>query len=289
MRLGKYLKAAFTYHWNLLAFLGAMGFSLVSGAPDVFVPLVLAGEAVYLGLLAAHPKFQRSVDARNARADREVGLHSAEQTMHRILTALPDKSVERFETLRSRCLELRQIALELKQHGSLGTRAPLDELQLAGLDRLLWIYLRLLYTEFTLARFLKTTSEERIRADVDRLEQRLARLEGAPEDSSRAKARTAIEDNLQTSRDRLANLQKAQENFELVQLEIDRVENKIRSLAEMAVNRQDPDFIVGQVDQVASSMVDTERTMNELRFVTGFDQADEEVPQVLRGRVAQTG
>jgi hypothetical protein len=38
----------------------------------------------------------------------------------------------------------------------------------------------------------------------------------------------------------------------------------------MAVNRQEPDFISGQVDQVASSMLETERTMNELRFATGL-------------------
>ncbi len=94
--------------------------------------------------------------------------------------------------------------------------------------------------------------------------------------------RRAIEDNLQTCRDRLANLQKALDNYELVKLEIDRLQNKICALSELAVNRQEPDFISTQVDQVASSMVQTERTMNELQFATGLEAADDAVPELVR-------
>jgi hypothetical protein len=94
---------------------------------------------------------------------------------------------------------------------------------------------------------------------------------------------------LETSRNRLANLSKAQDNYELVKLEIDRLENKIRSLSEMAINRQEPEFITGQVDEVAHSMVETERTMNELKFATGLDALDDEPPQLLRGKVLQGG
>ena len=67
-----------------------------------------------------------------------------------------------------------------------------------------------------------------------------------------------------------------------MQLEIDRLENKIKSLAELAVNRQEPDFISGQVDQVAGSMLETEKTMNELQFATGLAPLDEEVPELVQ-------
>jgi hypothetical protein len=56
----------------------------------------------------------------------------------------------------------------------------------------------------------------------------------------------------------------------------------------MAVNRQEPEFISGQVDQVASSMVETERTMNDLEFATGLDSLQDEAPELLRARVVQT-
>ena len=68
---------------------------------------------------------------------------------------------------------------------------------------------------------------------------------------------------------------------ELVQLEIDRLENKIRSLSELAVNRQEPEFISDQVDSVAHSMLDTERTMNDLQFATGLIEMNEDAPRLI--------
>jgi hypothetical protein len=91
---------------------------------------------------------------------------------------------------------------------------------------------------------------------------------------------------LQTLNDRLANLQKARDNYELVKLEIERLENKIQSLSELAVNRQEPDYISGQVDQVAASMLETEKTMNELQFATGLETV-EATPELLRDRAVE--
>jgi hypothetical protein len=282
VHLVKYIKAAFLYHWNLLAFLGAMGFALLSGLPGIFCPLVLAGEIAYLGLLGTHPKFQKYVDAQQAQLARQQGSVSAESTMRRIMDALPNKLVQRFEALRSRCLELRKLAQEMKDPSQAGLAPPLEELQLAGLDRLLWIYLRLLFTQNSMEQFLQKTKQDQIQGDIKNLEDRLQGLADDPANPQLQKVRKALEDNLETSRARLANFQKARDNYELVKLEIDRLENKIRSLSELAVNRQEPDFISGQVDQVAGSMVETERTMSELQFVTGLQTGDEAVPEMLR-------
>ncbi|MBM4258206.1 MAG: hypothetical protein FJ147_20215 [Deltaproteobacteria bacterium] len=67
-----------------------------------------------------------------------------------------------------------------------------------------------------------------------------------------------------------------------MRLEIDRLENKIQSLSELAINRHEPDFISGQVDQVVTSMVQTEKTMNDLQFATGLEVNDDTVPELLR-------
>ena len=101
------------------------------------------------------------------------------------------------------------------------------------------------------------------------------------------RVRKALEDNLETSRIRLDNLTKAKDNYQLVQLEIERLENKIRSLSEMAVNRQEPEFISNQVDHVAASMMETEKTMNELQFATGLNSLDEQTPEMLQVVQAQ--
>jgi hypothetical protein len=285
---GKYLKRAFLNRWNLLAFLGGSAFALLSGHPDIVLPVVMAAELSYVGLLGSHPKFQKFVDAQEAKDSRQENSAEAQEALVRITRSLPKVLVDRFEALRSQCLELRQIALELKHPGKQTSTMPFDDLQLAGLDRLLWIHLRLLYTQFSLGRFLQKTSEDQILSDIRRLELQLKERKPSGDTIKDQRVQKAIEDNLETSRTRLANLQKARDNYELVKLEIDRLENKIRSLSEMAVNRQEPEFISGQVDQVAGSMLDTEKTMNELSFVTGLDTLDEEPPELLRSKITQT-
>ena len=250
--------------------------------PDVVLAFVAAGEMAYLGMLGTHPKFQAYVDAQEAKQARAADSVSTQQALERITSSLPKELLDRFLALRSRCLELQQIAAELRQPGSADSPMPLENFQIAGLDRLLWIHLRLLFTQFALTRFLKQTSEEQIQADIKRLEARLAQSTAPVVGDQDQRVRKALEDNLQTVRDRLTNLLKARDNLELVKLEIDRLENKIRSLSELAVNRQEPNYISGQVDQVAASMLETEKTMNDLQFVTGLDTVDE-APELLRG------
>jgi hypothetical protein len=279
---GKYIKAAFANRWNLLAVFGGVGLAAVSGIPDIVLPLVLAAEAAYLGLLGTHPKFQKYVDAQAAAEERKEKSQSSQQALRQIMQLLPPPALARFEKLRAQCMELRQIASDIAHSRTAEVGAPLDSLQLAGLDRLLWIFLRLLFTEFSLSKFLERTNPRLIKQEIDVTQQRLTKL--TPDDASPhvQKMRHTLEDSLQTCKDRLANYEKAKANHELVQLEIDRLENKIKSLAELSVNRQEPDFISGQVDQVAGSMLETEKTMNELQFATGLAPVDEDVPELVQ-------
>ena len=117
MGLTRYLKTAFLNRWNLLAFLGGMGFALMSGQADVIAPLVLAGEIGYLGFLGTHPRFQKYVEAQDAKASRQDRREAAAATAHRMLVELPKNLVQRFEAVRSRCSELRQLAQQMRDPG----------------------------------------------------------------------------------------------------------------------------------------------------------------------------
>jgi hypothetical protein len=280
MGLGKYIKTAFLNRWNLLAFSGGMAAAAISGPGFLVVaPLVLAAEVAYLGLLGTHPRFQKYVDRISAEGERKDKAESSQQTLQEILRALPGAALSRFEKLRAQCLDLRQIAADLAQSRE-NVGAPLESLQLASFEKLLWMFLRLLFTEHTLTKFLEKTNPRLIQQEIDSAQQRLKKSEG-DQTAHGEKLRRMLEDNLKTSQDRLANYQKARSNHELVQLELDRLENKIKSLAELSVNRQEPDFISAQVDQVAGSMLETEKTMNELQFVTGLAPPDEAVPELI--------
>ncbi|MGD9647583.1 MAG: hypothetical protein AB7U73_17850 [Pirellulales bacterium] len=280
----RYVKAAFLNRWNLLFFgSGLFVGALSGGAADVVLPLVLAAEIAYVGMLGTHPKFQRAIDAQEAKLRRaDAGVH-AQRSLERVMSALPPDSLKRFQALRTCCLELRQIAAGLKHPGPVAAMtSPLDDMQVAGLDRLLWMFLRLLYTEYSLSRFLSRTQRRDINAEIERLEQQLQAVGDPGDDQQRIKIRKALEDNLTTCRERLVNLDQAAGNLQLVRLELDRLENKIRSLGELAIGRQEPEFIAGQVDQVAASMIETERTMSDLNFATGLEPIHDAVPSLLQ-------
>ena len=181
MRLAKYLKTAFSNQWNVLAFVGAAAFGLISGAADIVLPLVAAGELAYLGLLSTHPKFQKYVDAQEAKASRTDASQTAQHALERITQALPRESLDRFRALKTRCLELQQIATELKNPGKTGSPLPFEDFQADSLDRLLWIHLRLLYTEYALSRFLQKTSEKSMREEIRGVQ---ARLDAIPADTA---------------------------------------------------------------------------------------------------------
>ncbi|MFO0892160.1 MAG: hypothetical protein U0790_23855, partial [Isosphaeraceae bacterium] len=105
----------------------------------------------------------------------------------------------------------------------------------------------------------------------------LSEVVGTPRES----IRNALQDNLDTCQARLANLQKARENSELIEAELARLESKISSITELAINRQDPQFVTSQVDQVASSLVRTEEAMKELQFATGLESFDDVTPTII--------
>src|SRR5262249_58162604 len=78
---------------------------------------------------------------------------------------------------------------------------------------------------------------------------------------------------------------RAKKNAEFVTLELDRLEGKIQALAEMAVNRQDPDFLSSQVDAAAESMHQTEKAVTELQHLTGLGEQLEEAPAILESNL----
>jgi hypothetical protein len=277
----KYLKAAFRSRWNLLALFGGVGAAVISGSPDVVLPLVLAAEAGYLALVGTNAKFQNYIDTQEHMESRTTRTERSDQVLKHILRSLPRPLIDRYTRLRENCLDLQRIAADLKQTGNVADPVPFESMQVESLDRLLWLYLRLLFTYNALGQFLGTTSRERIEQDAKRIQTRLGTLD--PQDTSphAQKVRRALEDNLTTSQDRMRNYDRARANFEFVELEIDRLENKIKSLAEVAVNRQEPDYVSSQVDQVATSMLETEKTMNDLQVFTGLEDLQDQIPILL--------
>ena len=270
-----YLKEAFLSRWNLLFALGGAAAAAMSGKPEVFLPLVGAAEAAYLAGITAMPRFRRAVDAKvHAEGRPEEAGPDTQQSLRTMLDHLDSRSLRRFQALRRRCLDMQRIARGV---GGRARGRDTDELNNPGLDRLLWAFLRMLTSQASLRRFLDSTDEDSIRAKLDATRRH---LEEAETDLDERRIRS-LRDSLATRELQLENYEKAFGNFEFVAIELDRLEAKIQTLSEMAVNRQDPDFISREVDSVAASIQDTEEAIEELHLVDGLLDDLHDPPPIL--------
>jgi hypothetical protein len=275
----EYLKAAFLYRWNLLLFLGGVGAAALSPWPDATFPLVLAAEIAYLGGLVSLPKFRNAIDAKVHTDTLQEAAEGGESLVDIMKSLVPDSRL-RFETLRGRCLEMRAIARGVGGHHT----ASAEDLSTPALDRLLWVFLRLLVSQQGLDRFLHSTSEAEIRA---RLEETKTKLDAASHDE---RFKRSLEDSVAAQELRLQNYRKAAENAEFVRLELDRIEVKIQALAESSVNRQYPDALTSQIAGVTESVRSTETAIRELHQITGLVDQMQEPPAILEAdwrKVAQ--
>jgi hypothetical protein len=282
--LAQYLKEAFLFRWNLLLFLGGLAAGALSPLPDAILPLVGAAELAYLIGLVSIPRFRAAIDATDHARRRPPlveahGGEASERSLPEVLAALDRDARDRFQRLRRRCLEMRHIARGVS--GRSGSDRSVEELQSPGLNRLLWVFLKLLRSQQALTRFLDATDEEAIQATLDGLVSRREAAGAAGAAGSNDRIGRSLQDSIATTQLRLDNYRKAASNHEFVTIELDRIESKINAIAEMAVSHQDPDFISSQVDSVAQSMGHAEEAIRELHHITGLTEEMEEPPPIL--------
>ena len=276
-----YLKEAFLFRWNLLFFLGGTAAAAMAPVAAALLPLVAAGELLYLAGLVSVPRFRAAIDAKvhaAGKGGREPDRQPAQpaQSLVTMLAGLPNDARTRFEGLHARCVEMRGIAAGVRGAAGEERGAP-EEIRTPGLDRLLWLFLRLLLSKTALDRFLRTMNEREITARAEELRKSLAAAQAAGDE----RIVKSLQDSIAMAELRLDNFGRAKKNAEFVAIELDRIEGKIRALAEMAVNRQDPDFLTSQVDSAAESMRQTEKAVSELQHLTGMADELEEPPAIL--------
>jgi hypothetical protein len=282
--MSDYLREAFLFRWNLLLFLGGTAAAVMTPLAPVLLPLVAAGEITYLTGLVSIPRFRAAVDAKRHAANAAAAPAPPPPppvSLVTMLAGLPADARTRFQRLHGRCVEMRGIAAGVR--GAAGDQAASgEEIRTPGLDRLLWLFLRLLLSKAALDRFLRTMNEQEIRLRIDEQKKSLEAAKGGDERIVRS-----LQDSMASSELRLDNYGRAKKNAEFVSIELDRLEGKIQALAEMAVNRQDPDFLSSQVDSAADSMRQTEKAVSELQHLTGLADQLEEPPAILESDLRQ--
>ena len=284
--LGSYVRHAFLYPWNLLLFLGGAAAAVLSPYPDALLPIIGALEIAYLTGLSSIPRFRTAVEAkiaakaRGASSDETPNASNQAQSLERILESLPAPALRRFLLLRQRCFEMRSITSGVR--GQADTAADSAEsIRTPALDRLLYLFLRLLVSQNGLDRFLRSTSEKELEAKLADVKTRLEAAKTAGDE----RVKNSLQDSVADAELRLDNYKKAAKDAEFVAIELDRIETKIQALIEMGVSRQDPDYLSNQVTAAAESMQHTEAAVNQLQHLTGLADQIEEPPPILEANI----
>lgn len=276
--MGDYLKAAFTWRWNLLGLFSGAAFALLSPAPGALLPLLAAAELLYLTGLVSFPRFRSAIDAKllGRSPEWEQREEDPQTLLTRMLSELGPGPAARFRDLRDRCLRLRRIARGVAAGAPEAPEA--DQLRGGGLDKLLWVFLRLLYAQQGLWKFLEQTDRNALEAQLKDLEMRRSKLASDADE----RLTRSLTDAIATTTMRLDNLKSAETNNQFIDLELERIEAKILALSEMSVNNQNPDFISTQVDTVAETMNHAELAIRDLNALTGLSSNIEQAPRMLQ-------
>lgn len=256
---------------------------IISGRPDVVLPVLGALEVIYLAALSSHPRFQDAVDAEVQKDTKKIQPSSG-QNLEQILSSLNKEDRKQYERLRDLCLELRYISNKVKR-GAEADLSVMSNVQVNSINRLLWIYLKLFYSKNALESYFNAINVEDIHKRIERVMKRLESMAPESQDGDNdALRRKSLLDTLTTAQGRLKNYQISMENYDFIGLELERLHSKIASLAEMGINRQDPNLINSEISVVSSSIEKTEKAMSELDFITGISFEDEEPPTLLEER-----
>lgn len=289
--LFRYLKEAFMFRWNLLALGGAAAAAVLSGHADIALPLVAAAEVTYLAGLSTLPRFQGAIDAK-ARAEERglTGSHavagatpavSQRDRILEVLKSLTEDRRSRFLRLRARCVEMSRIANAVRGETRDASGAS-HELRTPALDRLLWVFLRLLLSEQAITRFLQAADETAIDKTLGDLQVRRKKRADSVGEENQADDRIirSLDDSIATAEARKENVEKARNNAEYIATELDRLENKIQAVTEMAVAHSDPDEMSARIDAISDGITQTEETIRELQQITGVSDT-EATPSIL--------
>ena len=271
------LKRAFRWQWHLLGLGAAAGLALLSGDPGMWLPVVAAGEIAYMGMLGLHPRFQAVLKLAE-RPAKPAGTADAAVRFQQLMSFLSPADANRFEVLRQRCADLLELRRRMdSREGDSGV----DQFRGESLDRMLWLFLKLLHQRAGLERFLGSTQRPAIEAELKTAEDQLRHTQERDKASGLPESRltSSIRERIVTIQERLNNHQKADESLELVSAEIDKTEQQITHLCEVGMTMRDSAGLSVQIDTISQSLQSSEVSFSHADLSQIFD--DETAPPLL--------
>lgn len=211
--------------------------------------LGIAGEALYLWLMASNKNYQKVVQGTRISQQKVVWGEKQFQ----LLQSLDGPSRERYQRLAENCASILRIT-----GGDLRDPEAINkDLRIAGLNKLLWMFSKLLSSRLRIEAIISRTSTEELEAEIQQVSKKMA---AQPETSP---LRRSLQGTLDIQKRRLDNLLRAIESLEVVKAELDRIEKQVALLKEEASVSSDPELVSIRLDGVMDSLSGTSQWMSE--------------------------
>lgn len=284
MSVWKYVRKAIARPLNLVVVAVGVGLTAITGHWEIGLPLIAAAEAAWVGFAATNPKFQQFVDIAEHQLVKADDALEAQRRMRMMRASLPRTMQRRFERLKEQCDAVRSTTKEYRD-ANRNLLPSLNDEDQSGLDRVMWLYLKLLYAEHSLNRYFDSTSIELIDREIHKTETRLRTEQAKPEGQRQSRIIETLGASLKASAERRETFDKAKGSYELVLLEQKHLENKVSAMQDVGIHRGDVATLSSDVDAVSETIHESENALSGLEFVTGFSTYENEpVPEIVSRR-----
>ena len=244
-----YVRAAFTWQYNLIGLAAAGVFALVSAS---LLPLILAAgaELIYLSTVPNMPIFRRLVRSWRY-ADEKKRLDARRAAL---LHELPPELQKRYYGLNAVCSDIRRNYARLSSTSQIFIRQT-D----ASLDGLLQAYMRLLNAADQQAKYVDTTRDADIRRELATLQQGL--------EANAPKVQEINRKRVEILQKRLDKLDAIQKNGEVIDAQCAALEDVLQLIRDQSVTITDPQQISGQLESLMHDVEQTEQTVRQVESI----------------------
>ncbi len=255
---------------------GLGAFGLLGLANPGFWVIGAGLELGYLYTLGTNKRFQRTVQANALQKSQKSWIDRKNDLLGR----LDGESRALYRRLEDRC----QTILS-QSYG--GTAAPSTSLkaQSDGLARLLWIYLKLLFTRQQIRHGVLNESS----GDREEIKQRIADLETKLKSENLAEnLKKSLSGQMEILQQRLTKRDEAQEKLDFLDAELTRIEEQAELIREQAVLSTDPDSVSNRIDEVTAALDGTASWIQQQQKLYGaVEDLMVDAPPISVGPVAE--
>lgn len=214
-------------------------------------------ELAYLLGLSTNARFQRFIDAKES-------LGAQSQSMARksdLLNPLPKADQQRFYEFEQRARSI----IDLQKQSAASALSGLDE-QRAGLERLSWMYLRLISAR----RVIEHVLEDGGIAGSHELEDRRTELQRQAKDTAiDAEIRRSLASQIEILSQRIDRRAEAERKLGFIDAEVERMEQQVELIREQAALSTDPAQLSERIDSIAASLGTTSQWISDQNKVFG--------------------